>query len=426
MTEPATKADSELQARIDALLLEQGAFSPLELLFDSGRLGYEDYESWRRREVASLDELLMGDPVNIRTELQQAAGYARSIGLLEQPQEFYAWQQTAAQDRPLEISADRELRRLIGSRYIPAQSKPQLDLFFDNPVVALTNGIARALSARNAIEAQRQLDRLYQQAPTHPDLAAYDQLLAALGHLGRTDLDPQQELAFLHALAPVAKRLLTSQARDLLAPLWRQLAGLLDGQAFSPDTPELHRGFALSQAQDWAGVSKAVLGEPQWWQHAALCQLLAQSGFHKHERGSSLSGWFQLCWRHPEPASAALDSRQQPDASITRAWQRFLDLEDAVADAEYAGAVPTTSDFPAWLLLHEQALAQLLPLDLAKGTSAGEENYRCVHRWIHARQEARADDEMKERRALQASQPLLFRYLKERAAATGAATRSLL
>jgi len=426
MTEPVTKAAAELQARVDALLLEQGTFAPLELLFDSGRLAYEDYESWRRCEVASLDELLMGDPARIRAELQQAAGYARSIGLVEQPQEFYAWQRTEQQDRPLDISADRELRRLIGSRYTSAQSKPQLDLFFDNPVVALTNGIARALSARNAAEAQRQLDRLYEQAPTHPDLAAYDQLLAALGHMERDDLDPTQELAFLHSLTPIARRLLTSQSRDLLAPLWRQLAGLLKDKPFSPDTPELHRSFALSQAQDWAGVSKAVLSEPQWWQHATLCQLLAQSGFHKHERGSSLSGWFQLCWRHPERASAALDNRQQPDATLTRAWQKFLDLEDSMADTEHANAIAATSDFPAWLLLHETALAQVLPLDLAKDSSAGEENYRCVHRWIHARQEARADDEMKERRALQTSQPVLFRYLKERAAAASAAPRSLL
>lgn len=425
MTEPVTKADAELQARVDAQILEQGAFAPLELLFDSGRLGYEDYESWRRREAASLDELLMGDPTRIRAELQQAADYARSIGLVEQPQEFYAWQQAGRQDRPLEISADRELQRLIGSRYLPAQSKPQLDLFFDNPVVVLTNGIARALSARNAAEAQRQLDRLYQQAPTHADLAAYDLLVAALGHLGRTDLDPVDELAFLHALAPVAKRLLTSQSRDLLAPLWRQLADLLQGRAFSADTPELHRSFALGQAQDWAGVGKAVLAEPQWWQHAALCQLLAHSGFHKHERSASLNGWFQLCWRHPEQAGAALDSRQQPDATLTRAWQRFLDLEDSAAGARHADCIPTTGDFPAWLLLYEPALAQQLPVDLPKGTAQGEENYRCVHRWIHARHDGRAEDEMKERRSLQASQPVLFSYLKERAAATGAGPRSL-
>jgi hypothetical protein len=72
-----------------------------------------------------------------------------------------------------------------------------MDLFFDNPVVALTNGIARSLSARNLAETQRQLDRLYAQAPNHADLAAFDRLLDALGHLDRPVTDAPQELEFL-------------------------------------------------------------------------------------------------------------------------------------------------------------------------------------------------------------------------------------
>ena len=81
----------------------------------------------------------------------------------ETPQAFYAWISGAIDhgDEPLRISADAGLQRLIGSRYVPAQTAPQLDLFFDNPVVVLTNGIVRSLSARNVRETQRQLDRLY-------------------------------------------------------------------------------------------------------------------------------------------------------------------------------------------------------------------------------------------------------------------------
>ena len=72
-----------------------------------------------------------------------------------------------------------------------------MDLFFDNPVVALTNGIARSLSARNAIESQRQLDRLYVQAPNHSDLAAFDQLVRGLDDLSRPVEDPAARLEFL-------------------------------------------------------------------------------------------------------------------------------------------------------------------------------------------------------------------------------------
>src|SRR5262249_50227581 len=150
----------------------------LELLFNSGRLMYSDYESWRRREIDLLDSVLMGSADKIRAEIEQSVRYARSIGLVEQAQEFHAWETApsagghrggapARRDKPLRISSDPGRHQLIASRYIPAQTAPQMDLFFDNPVVALTNGIVRSLSARDPAEAQRQLDMLYAQAPNH-------------------------------------------------------------------------------------------------------------------------------------------------------------------------------------------------------------------------------------------------------------------
>ena len=68
----------DLQAQVDALLLEQGSFAPLELLFATGRLLYADYEAWRRGEVGSLDEVLMGRREAVREELERAVAYARA------------------------------------------------------------------------------------------------------------------------------------------------------------------------------------------------------------------------------------------------------------------------------------------------------------------------------------------------------------
>src|SRR4051812_5097730 len=88
--------DVTLQAQVDRQLLEQGAFTPLELLLDSGRLLYSDYERWRRREIDYLDTVLMGNPQRIQTQIEQAVGYARAIGLVEEHQEFYPWHTGAA------------------------------------------------------------------------------------------------------------------------------------------------------------------------------------------------------------------------------------------------------------------------------------------------------------------------------------------
>jgi hypothetical protein len=374
-----------------------------------------DYEGWRRKEISCLDDVLMGSKEKIRAQLESAAGYARSIGLVEQLQTFYPWDSAATDNsaEPLRISADSKLHTLIASRYVPPQNAPQMDLFFDNPVVALTNGIVRALSARNVAETQRQLDLLYGQAPNHADLAAFDRLLAALGHVDRPIDDPRQELEFLLEIIPTAKRLLGSQARDLLAPLWRQLADTLGNQPFSAAEPALHRSFALTQSQDWPRVADSIRSEPQWWSHVPLCLRLAQSCFYRQRRIEALQAWCHLCWRAPAQAADVLDQRRQPDTGITALWQRFIDCEE---DFALRGADPepalTAADFPAWLLLHEPGLSQQLAADLPTGNTPAEENYRCVHRWIQARRANRHSDEMALRKTLQANHPVLFRYLK--------------
>jgi hypothetical protein len=357
----------------------------------------------------------MGSKEKIRAQLESAAGYARSIGLVEQPQIFYAWVSGTVDhgDEPLRISADAQLHRLIAGRYAPAQNAPQMDLFFDNPVVALTNGIVRALSARNVGETQRQLDRLYAQAPNHADLAAFDRLLAALGHLNRSIDDPRPELEFLLDITPAAKRLLGWEARDLLTPLWRQLADALWSQTFSIGEPNLHRSFALIQAQDWPGAADAVRSELRWWLHAPLCLRLAQSCFHQQRRSEALTAWFHLCWRAPVEAADALDNRRQQDTGISALWRQFVDCEEEL----WPSGVPpeptlTAADFPAWMLLHEPGLNLQLAVDLAPGNTPAEEIYRSVHRWIDARRANRSADELALRKTLQADHPVLFRYLK--------------
>jgi len=395
--------ETELQAQVDAQLMEQGAFAPLDLLFNSGRLFYSDYEAWRRREIDLLDEVLMGDRANIVAEMERAVAYARGIGLVEQPQEFSAWGPSGATGPALRVSVDTKLHRLVGTRYLPSQNAPQMDLFFDNPVVALTNGIARSLSARNAVESQRQLDRLYVQAPNHSDLAAFDQLVRALDDLNRPVEDPAGRLEFLTAIAPTARHLLGSGSRDYLSPLWRHLADALNGRGYSLDEPNLHRSFALSQAQDWAGVSESIVGENEWWLHAPLCLRLTDSSFRRRRRVEALTAWCYLCWLAPDEAAAGVARLRQPD--LSGLWQAFMDCEDDEGTL-------TVGDFPAWLLLHEPGLARQLSVDLPRGNSPGEDHYRCVHRWIHAHRAHQQQEEMALRKQLQQSQAVLFGVLK--------------
>ncbi len=409
MTRPI---DAALQGQVDGQLMEQGAFTPLELLIDSGRLLYSDYERWRRREIDTLDEVLMGNRERIQAQLQQAVGYAVAIGLGQESQDFYPWADNAAGDmqKPLKISVDRNFAQLVSGRYTPRSDAPQLDMFFDNPVVALTNSLTVALASRNLTEVQRQLNQLYQRAPNHADLTAYDQLLLALQHLGQPIPSPQDELAFLTRITPLAKRLLSSQSRDLLAPLWRQLAAAIEGKRFSIDNPALHASFLLGQAQDWVGVSAAIRAEPQWWQFESLCQRLAEADFYWQNRNGALSAWFQWCWLNPVAAALKLEQRQHPDRGLDSLWQGFLDWEDGLNLAESLSA----ELFPAWVLLFEPGLIRQLPKDLPSTEGPGQSAYRLVFELIEVHKGQGLQASVEARRFLQQQFALLFEYAKQR------------
>lgn len=414
-TKPRKAPAPDLQAQVDALLLEQGAFAPLELLFATGRLLYTDYEAWRRGEVGRLDEVLMGRRESVRDELEHAAAYARGLGLLEQPQELGPARDAAGGTRALRTSDDPRLATLLASRYVPARSAPQMDLFFDNPVVALVNGLAHALAAQDAAEAARQLERLYATEPNHPDLPAFDRLLAALSHCGSPIDDCPGELDFLTEIAPEAWRLLGARARDLLVPLWRHLAEALRSVPYSPDAPMLHASHAWSEAQAWDEVRTSVLREPSWYRHVPLALRLIESGMRRRRRAEALSGWFQLCWQVAQRVPEALEALRFPE--LHDLWQRFeeegadADSKGELFDAARGRAALTAADFPAWLMLDEPALARLLPAELPTGVTEGEENYRLVHRWIGAREARRRADEMALRKALKERQPALFEKL---------------
>lgn len=45
-------------ASVDRILLEQGEYSPLELILFDGMLAYADYEAWRRERITVLEDAL--------------------------------------------------------------------------------------------------------------------------------------------------------------------------------------------------------------------------------------------------------------------------------------------------------------------------------------------------------------------------------
>ena len=80
----ATVVDDSLRsipAAIDRLLLEQGVYAPVELLLVLGRLRFADYEAWRCGDIATLEPALSDAQVGLDKLLEEAATYARALGL---------------------------------------------------------------------------------------------------------------------------------------------------------------------------------------------------------------------------------------------------------------------------------------------------------------------------------------------------------
>ncbi|MBV1876552.1 MAG: hypothetical protein KUG79_02805 [Pseudomonadales bacterium] len=396
-----------LHALVNSQLMEQGVFTPLEWLLTSGRLAYEDYECWRLGQIDFLDQYLLGNSERIFAELDIIVAYAETIGLVSEIEEYLPWQRTDKQVA-LKMSADGARSTRLSQRFAPVQTSPQMDMFFDNPVVVLSNNIINALLDYAAADAQQYLDQLYQQAPNYADLAIFDELLVLVRQFSEPVFDPPAELTLLQNLLPDVKRLLRNKSRDFMMRQWRRLSEAVKQKGFSAAVADLHNSYILAQAEDWRGVSAAILAEPDWRQEIILCRRLAECGGRRHNRGEELMAWCHLCWQFGDQASIWLDSDKLIDAGIRTLWQAYCALEDEL-DLDQA---PVVDEFPAWILINEPGLIHILAEDLPQHHQSSAASYRLVHQLLKARQAAMADQEIILRKALRQQQPLLLEALK--------------
>ncbi len=360
----------EIRFAVDRLLLEQGVYSPVELLLAEGRLLFPDYEAWRCGQLATLEEALAGNPARIRTLLQQAGQYAVALGLHADRREFLSWGDSAG--RPLRLSGDAALEELCCVHYRRGGNEVQLDLFMDNSGNVLANGIVAALASRRAEEAARLVDRLLETDPSHPRLGRLEALSNAAQRLSAPVADYFAESEYLEGyLAPLAAGELGVGARDFLAPFWRRMADALRGQPFVADTPLLHASYPLGRAHDWAGVREAVLGDVAWQAYPVLRLRLAEAAFYLGDRPAALAVWCRMCWDFPAEAEQALASGALPDKELRPDWERYRDLD---VEPE-----PVTPFFPAWLLLERTETHSALTAEEASQAHAAGRAYAALH-----------------------------------------------
>lgn len=398
-----------IQHQVDQLLLEQGEYLPLELLLQEGRLMYSDYEAWRNGELDTLDETLFGDPEHIQQQLMQAEDYLQRRGWQAQAMSYQAWGNNNTALRPLCFSANSSLNSCFHRRYHKPQDQPQMDLFTDAPATSLVNGIIQALNGRNALEARRQLEGLYDTAPDHVRLGELERLVEAAQGLDSPVNDIATELQSLQeSIVPLAESLMGNNSRNLLIPLWRRLSIALQDQPYQATEPDLHLSYTASQAMDWDTVRQAVEQEPYWQADLELLLRHARACDHLHQQAAALLSWFKLCWQFPQQCDALESSGNH---ELRQQWIAFLELDPEL---------PAQS-FPAWLLLSKPGLTKLLP---EPGSMSDKDDITCPasyhtmyqiqHNRIQSQAESgkenNADNNIALRAQLKQQDPMLFQH----------------
>jgi len=338
---------NQVQSSVDQLLLEQGEYSPLDFLLQEGRLHYADYEAWRNNEIKYLDTALFGDAEQITALLTQAKNYLQRLGLQSQSAQYHTWHQQSPQS--LRFSQNPSLDECFHQHFRKAQDQPQLDLFMDAPANSLVNGIQQALVNRHQTEARRQLERLYDTAPDHAKLAGLEQLVSAVENLSTPVNDIASEMKTLQEqLTPLAETLVGKDSHNILVPQWQRLSESLQHEPYNNDTPMLHNSYTAMQAMDWNRVRETVEQVPNWQSNLTLLHRHARACGRLQLNHAALMSWFLLCWLFPDNVDALASDI---DTDISCYWSDFLEIEPELP--------PQT--FPAWLLIRNAGLVNILP-----------------------------------------------------------------
>lgn len=341
-----------VHAILDRLMMDAGAYSPMELLLSSGLLLYDDYLAWRRGDLRDLDAVLI-DGAGAGRALRAAGTHAAGLGLAPRRVVYEGWGDHAG--KRLAVSSAPGLDELLHTHYCRAAGEGrQLDIFLDSAPTVAVNTLVEALRARRPGNARCALARLADVDHDRNRFASAEALIGALelpapaGHA--QGLERLDEL--MQAWSPAASTLLAGSAQDFLRPLWRDIACSLDASRFDPRHPERHASWAYRNGLDWENVKRSVCAVRGYARVPVLVRRLAEAEWSLHDRLAAVRHWFEICRVAPSYFADLIEERDFPDLPLRKGWQS--------AQEQDFGPEISGEWFPAWMLLREPGLARAL------------------------------------------------------------------
>ncbi len=253
----------------------------------------------------------------------------------------------------------------------------QLDLFLDGREAILVNDLVGRLLEGRREGARDALDRLRDENPGHPDLAAFDHLVCSLGEkppAPPSTGQPGPLIDSLTALVPAANRLLGPGAAAFLLPWWQALA----------------RTEAVLDPAEVAPVLRYWMGSARW---------------HVGDEREAVRLWLALCWLDPE--SFARQAPTLPNGIVREAWIAF-DRESESDDGGDA-RVREVRWFPAWLALRHRWVAHVFRPGEVPDTDAPLRALRLLPVLLVLESQGYGDELVRQRRVLRDISPSFFR-----------------
>lgn len=343
----------DIASVVERLVQERGQLDPLVFLQEIGVVSKTGLATWRQGKIATLQEVLQGDPLWIDGCLRQAARMARTLGLTPRTVEVFRMD-THGHRQGLQISPTHDPGR--EALYTTHYQRPktghggtQMDLFLDTPETILVNDLIQAIANHNAQVADDLVKRLEENHPHNGTLEELHPLIKVITQKEQWVLTPLEGITFIQEeIVPLAQQTLAALTGRFLKPLYRMFDRALMHHPFDPQHPNAHRSWTLEQLENWKALAECVLLEEGWIQQPVLLQRRAKALFQLKRLDASLQVWVQFFWGFPHHAAQAIEN--QGDKNLKRLWYSFIDrVEHRENDAV---------TFPAWMLIHQPRLAE--------------------------------------------------------------------
>ncbi|MDQ6972908.1 MAG: hypothetical protein Q9M30_09680 [Mariprofundaceae bacterium] len=379
-------------ALVEQTLAEHGAWDMVSFLLTCHRLRQADYEAWRMGAVECLEDVITGNRQRIMEMLQSALAHANSMGLVDTLITWHGWGRLAGQT--LRLFHDDETNRQFHLLLSPRQDRAQLDLFMDAPHTLLLNRLRRAMQERSP-ELGKLFDRALDEIPNEPALARLDVIRAAMNRhpMG----EPMPWFRYLEeVIAPAAADEFPGSDLDIIAPLWRDVAGAMAQLPFDAQQATIHSSEAWLRAHAWEDCLSSIEQVPHWHVYPCLHErrIAALSCMGDHD--SVRRAWMLYCWLCPGAAATALDDADLKSCGLQRLWQQFSQLETA----------QPADDFPALIALHLRHEEEPDDAFAYACHTPGWHHYRMLCDLLASEKNGMAD--VKLRRSLKVASPWLF------------------